>query len=425
MPRPRGPGHGVRPDPRSASAPPPSTSRSPPAACRSRHRAPRPPPRRTSTPRRTSPRWRRTSPPSRPGPAIPTAEQLDYADADVALGGELFRINCAQCHQAAGQGGALTQGKYAPNLMGSSAKDIYQAMLTGPQNMPVFSDAQLPTEQKQEIIAYIKELQTGSQPRRPEPGPLRPGHRDRLPLPRRVRRPDRRGRLDRNQVAMTDISPTQGHSDAPAPAKLGHSPVADVPHRPRATDTDPKAARRAERQVASMFLLSMLFVGAVRRRLHRHRQDDRRLHPRLRRGRRQHPRAGLHDGRGDLPHRRRRHPVGQEAHARRRGRPAAPRPGVAVGRHARGGGQLRARQGRVRLRALQAHPPHAHRRPRPVPDPARRDAEGHVGAHARSRPRRACPPPTSSRPRSGRRARASSPTAPTRRSSPRTCPSAA
>jgi ubiquinol-cytochrome c reductase iron-sulfur subunit len=59
---------------------------------------------------------------------------------------------------------------------------------------------------------------------------------------------------------MTDLTPRQGHSDVPAQAKLGHSPVADVPHRPRATDTDPKAARRAERQVASMFLLSMLFV---------------------------------------------------------------------------------------------------------------------------------------------------------------------
>ena len=57
---------------------------------------------------------------------------------------------------------------------------------------------------------------------------------------------------------MTDISPHEGH--APAEAKVGYLPVADVPHRPRATDTDPKAARRAERQVASMFLLSMLFV---------------------------------------------------------------------------------------------------------------------------------------------------------------------
>jgi len=94
-----------------------------------------------------------------PGPAIPTAEQLDYADADLAYGGELFRINCAQCHQAAGQGGALTWGKYAPSLMESTPQVIYEAMLTGPQSMPVFSDAQLPSEDKQAIIAYVRGLQ--------------------------------------------------------------------------------------------------------------------------------------------------------------------------------------------------------------------------------------------------------------------------
>ena len=60
---------------------------------------------------------------------------------------------------------------------------------------------------------------------------------------------------------MTDIStgPEAGAGEH-APAKLGYSPVADIPHRPRVADTDPKAARRAERQVSSMFLLSMLFV---------------------------------------------------------------------------------------------------------------------------------------------------------------------
>ena len=57
---------------------------------------------------------------------------------------------------------------------------------------------------------------------------------------------------------MTDITPHGGHDQQPA--KLGYSPEADVEHRLRATDTDPKAARRAERQVTSMFLLSMLFV---------------------------------------------------------------------------------------------------------------------------------------------------------------------
>ena len=46
------------------------------------------------------------------------------------------------------------------------------------------------------------------------------------------------------------------------PVKLGYSPVADIEHKLRLTDTDPKAARRAERQVASMFVLSILLVFA-------------------------------------------------------------------------------------------------------------------------------------------------------------------
>ncbi len=99
-----------------------------------------------------------------PGPAIPTAEQLDFADADVALGGELFRANCSQCHQAAGQGGALTRGKYAPTLMGAEPIDIYEAMITGPQSMPVFNDKTLPPKDKQAIISYIDHLQTAPQP---------------------------------------------------------------------------------------------------------------------------------------------------------------------------------------------------------------------------------------------------------------------
>lgn len=99
-----------------------------------------------------------------PGPAIPTEEQIAYADADPAYGGELFRINCSQCHQAAGEGGALTEGKYAPSLMEASPRTIYEAMLTGPQNMPVFSDAQLPTKDKQAIIAYVRTMQESSNP---------------------------------------------------------------------------------------------------------------------------------------------------------------------------------------------------------------------------------------------------------------------
>ncbi|WP_066943667.1 c-type cytochrome [Streptomyces lushanensis] len=90
------------------------------------------------------------------GPIIPTENQYDPAGADVARGGDLFRTNCTQCHNFTGEGGALTGGKSAPNLEGVSPKHIYEAMQTGPQNMPSFPDSTMPEEQKKEIIAYIQ-----------------------------------------------------------------------------------------------------------------------------------------------------------------------------------------------------------------------------------------------------------------------------
>jgi len=89
-----------------------------------------------------------------PGPAIPAAEYLE-ATGDANHGGELFRINCAMCHNAVGAGGALTEGKYAPALDGVSAKHIYEAMVIGPQNMPVFNDSNLTPEDKRDIITYL------------------------------------------------------------------------------------------------------------------------------------------------------------------------------------------------------------------------------------------------------------------------------
>lgn len=92
-----------------------------------------------------------------PGPAIPTDDLLNYErDGSTAEGGELFRTNCAMCHNFAAQGGALTQGKYAPTLMGVEPKHIYEALITGPQSMPVFSDKTLTPAEKLSIIKWIK-----------------------------------------------------------------------------------------------------------------------------------------------------------------------------------------------------------------------------------------------------------------------------
>ena len=91
-----------------------------------------------------------------PGPAVPDVTEKDVDDADIVKGGQFFRTNCTACHNFAGSGGALPGGKYAPNLRGVSAKHIYEAMLTGPQQMPVFSDGVLTAEDKLDIIAYLK-----------------------------------------------------------------------------------------------------------------------------------------------------------------------------------------------------------------------------------------------------------------------------
>ena len=92
------------------------------------------------------------------GPSVPDAKWT-AGGGDIAKGGELFRVNCAMCHNFAGSGGALTRGKYAPTLMDVSNKHIYEAMLTGPQNMPVFNDSNLNPSDKRDIISYLNNVQ--------------------------------------------------------------------------------------------------------------------------------------------------------------------------------------------------------------------------------------------------------------------------
>ena len=98
-----------------------------------------------------------------PGPGLPDAQVVD-GKGDASLGGELFRINCAMCHNVAGAGGALTEGKFAPALGDVSGVNMYNAMVTGPQNMPVFNDMNITPEQKRDIITYLKYLQDEQSP---------------------------------------------------------------------------------------------------------------------------------------------------------------------------------------------------------------------------------------------------------------------
>lgn len=101
-----------------------------------------------------------------PGPAIPS--EADYSieglsdeerEAAIVRGGQIFFDNCTACHNFEGSGGAMPQGGYAPNLHGVPPRYIYEAMLTGPQTMDVFSNGNITPEEKRDVIAYLQSIQ--------------------------------------------------------------------------------------------------------------------------------------------------------------------------------------------------------------------------------------------------------------------------
>ena len=96
------------------------------------------------------------------GPKVPAEDGEALRGDNPARGGELFRMNCSSCHNFTGRGGALSSGKSAPELDPATEKQIYAAMVSGPENMPKFSERQLSPEEKKDIIAYIKSVTDGN-----------------------------------------------------------------------------------------------------------------------------------------------------------------------------------------------------------------------------------------------------------------------
>jgi ubiquinol-cytochrome c reductase cytochrome c subunit len=98
------------------------------------------------------------------GPAIPSAAAVSTSGANIGLGQQLFVADCAQCHNFDGAGGALTYGKYAPALTQSTPTQIWTAMLSGPEAMPVFNDTSVTPDQKRDIVAYVTKTRSQANP---------------------------------------------------------------------------------------------------------------------------------------------------------------------------------------------------------------------------------------------------------------------
>ncbi|WP_192826342.1 cytochrome bc1 complex diheme cytochrome c subunit [Nocardiopsis chromatogenes] len=79
--------------------------------------------------------------------------------SDTEAGMQLYLANCAHCHSWSGAGGGLTGGHWAPEIHDATPRQIYEAMLTGPGQMPVFTEGTITPDDKQELISYVKTLQ--------------------------------------------------------------------------------------------------------------------------------------------------------------------------------------------------------------------------------------------------------------------------
>lgn len=101
-----------------------------------------------------------------PGPAIP--DESEYSTADmtdeerqeaISRGGQIFFDNCTACHNFNGSGGAMPNGGHAVEINDRSGQIIYEAMLTGPQSMDVFSKGNLSPEEKRDVIAFLQSIE--------------------------------------------------------------------------------------------------------------------------------------------------------------------------------------------------------------------------------------------------------------------------
>lgn len=96
-----------------------------------------------------------------PGPPIPN---VVIPPGDLPEGGQLFLDNCAACHSAAGNGGALSLGRDAPTLHGATPVEVGEAIRTGPGQMPVFGPDTLSRQQVNSIVDYVQYLKKPEDP---------------------------------------------------------------------------------------------------------------------------------------------------------------------------------------------------------------------------------------------------------------------
>jgi len=92
----------------------------------------------------------------KPG-GVPVPKNISLKSASAAEGFYMFSLNCAPCHTITGAGDALSNGLYAPPLHGVTATQVFEAVRSGPNNMPRFGPGVISKSQLRSLVAYVTE----------------------------------------------------------------------------------------------------------------------------------------------------------------------------------------------------------------------------------------------------------------------------
>jgi ubiquinol-cytochrome c reductase cytochrome c subunit len=76
--------------------------------------------------------------------------------AQVAPGGDLFRLYCSGCHSATGSGGAMPNLNNAPNIRQYPPAEAIAAMILGRGNMPSFAGNTFNVREQAAVALYVQ-----------------------------------------------------------------------------------------------------------------------------------------------------------------------------------------------------------------------------------------------------------------------------
>ncbi len=88
---------------------------------------------------------------------------VDLAAGSLSQGEQIFISNCAPCHSAAGNGGAVGP-QLAPNLHQATPTQVAEAVRIGPGTMPIFGTGLVSSQQLNSLVKYVEYLRNPDHP---------------------------------------------------------------------------------------------------------------------------------------------------------------------------------------------------------------------------------------------------------------------